>query len=71
MKGTVRWTNPATGCTFVVAEDGRELFGKCVIPSPGFFTLYEGDEIDFQIEEVGIVSSRMTVTGVRRNRSAS
>jgi cold shock CspA family protein len=64
MRGTVRWVNPATGYAFIVAEDGRELFGECVLDCTGVNTLYEEDEIEFEVEEVE--TCRLKVTCVTR-----
>jgi cold shock CspA family protein len=70
MQGTVQWVNPKTGYAFVMAEDGRELFGEYVVPARDFFAVHEGDEIEFEIEEVSLVSSRMIITAIRRYRRA-
>jgi cold shock CspA family protein len=70
MRGTVQWVNPKTRYAFVTGEDGRERFGEYVTPARDFFVVYEGDEIDFEIEEVSLVSSRMIITSIRRHRRA-
>jgi len=71
MRGTVNWVNPATAYAVVVAEDGRELFGECVLDCMGVNTLYEEDEIEFEVEAVDVVSCRLRVSSVRRSRRAS
>jgi cold shock CspA family protein len=70
MRGTVQWLNPKTAYAFVIAEDGQERFGQYVSPARDFFVVHEGDEIEFEIEEVSLVSSRMIITSVRRYRRA-
>ena len=71
MRGTVEWVNPVTGYAFVVADDGRELFGRCVMDCGGINTLYEDDEIEFEVEQVGGGTSRLKVTSVSRSWRAS
>jgi len=71
MRGTVQWLNPATGYAFIVAEDVGEFFGGCVLECGGVNTLYEDDEITFEVEAGSAVSRRIKVTSVSRSRRAS
>ena len=51
-KGTVKWFNDKKGYGFINQEDGRDIFVHySSIDSPGFKTLSEGEQVDFDIEE--------------------
>lgn len=49
--GTVKWFDARKGYGFIVRDDGREIFVHYSgIEGEGFKTLYEGQEVRFQIE---------------------
>jgi len=50
MKGTVKWYNDMKGYGFIEGEDGKEIFvHRTAIPMGT--GLYEGDEVEFEIED--------------------
>jgi cold shock CspA family protein len=71
MRGTVQWVNPGTGYAFVLAEDGREFFGGCILECTGTNTLYEDDEIEFEVEEVDVTSCQLRVSSVKEKPKGS
>jgi len=50
MKGTVKWYSGMKGYGFIEGEDGNDIFvhRKAV---PDGTSLYEGDKVEYQIEE--------------------
>ncbi|MDH5468162.1 MAG: cold shock domain-containing protein [Candidatus Aminicenantes bacterium] len=51
-KGTVKWFNEKRGYGFIKQEDGPDIFVHFTsITMPGFKTLAEGDEVNFDIED--------------------
>lgn len=51
-KGTVKWFNEKKGYGFITQEDGQEIFVHfSSISMPGFKTLAEGDEVQFDVED--------------------
>lgn len=51
-KGTVKWFNEKKGYGFITQEDGQEIFVHfSSISMPGFKTLTEGDEVQFDVED--------------------
>ena len=51
-KGTVKWFNEKKGYGFITQEDGQEIFVHfSSINMPGFKTLTEGDEVQFEVED--------------------
>ncbi len=51
-KGTVKWFNEKKGYGFIEQENGQDIFVHFTsITMPGFKTLAEGDEVNFDIEE--------------------
>lgn len=52
VKGTVKWFNDRKGYGFINTEDGRDIFVHfSSIDAPGFKTLSEGDQVNFDVEE--------------------
>ena len=52
LKGTVKWFNDRKGYGFINTEDGRDIFVHfSSIDAPGFKTLSEGDQVNFDVEE--------------------
>jgi len=50
MKGTVKWYNDMKGYGFIEGEDGTDVFvHRTAIPEGT--SLYEGDEVEYEIEE--------------------
>ena len=51
-QGTVKWFNESKGYGFITCEDGTDVFVHYnSIQGEGFKTLYEGDEVEFEIVE--------------------
>jgi CspA family cold shock protein len=50
--GTVKWFNSRKGYGFIEQEDGPDVFvHHSGINASGFKTLYEGDNVTFDIED--------------------
>lgn len=51
--GTVKWFNDAKGYGFIQPDDGgKDLFVHfSAVQSDGFKTLYEGDKVEFNVED--------------------
>ena len=51
-KGIVKWFNDKKGYGFIKEEEGRDIFVHfSSITMPGFKTLAEGEEVNFDVEE--------------------
>ena len=51
-KGTVKWFNDTKGYGFVTGEDGTDAFvHHSDIEGEGFKTLFEGEEVTFELTE--------------------
>lgn len=51
-QGTVKWFNEKKGYGFITEEDGRDVFVHySSIDMPGFKTLAEGEQVNFEVEE--------------------
>ena len=50
-KGTVKWFNEKKGFGFLTQDDGSDLFVHFSgITGDGYRVLYEGDRVEFEIE---------------------
>ena len=50
--GTMKWFNDRKGYGFIEQEDGSDVFvHHSGINTPGFKSLYEGDQVTFDIEQ--------------------
>lgn len=51
-QGTVKWFSEKKGYGFITEEDGRDVFVHySSIDMPGFKTLAEGEQVNFEVEE--------------------
>ncbi len=51
-RGKVKWFNEAKGFGFIEQEEGQDVFVHySAIESDGFKTLYENQEVEFEIVE--------------------
>jgi cold shock protein len=51
-RGKVKWFNEAKGFGFIEQEDGQDVFVHySAIETDGFKTLYENQEVEFEIVE--------------------
>ncbi len=63
-KGRVKWFSDKKGYGFITREDGDDIFVHySAIQRDGFKTLYEGDEVEFEISQgkKGLQASNVTV----------
>jgi CspA family cold shock protein len=50
MKGTVKWYNGMKGYGFIEGEDGNDVFvHRTALPTST--SLYEGDQVEFEVEQ--------------------
>jgi len=51
-RGRVKWFNEKKGYGFISREDGSDIFVHfSAIKKEGFKTLYEGDEVEFEVSQ--------------------
>ena len=51
-KGSVKWFNDQKGYGFITQEDGTDIFVHfSAIQGEGFRTLYEGQEVEFDVTD--------------------
>ncbi len=51
-RGKVKWFNEAKGFGFIEQEDGQDVFVHySAIETDGFKTLYENQEVEFEVVE--------------------
>ena len=62
-KGTVKWFNNQKGFGFISDEQGNDVFVHYSgIQSNGFKSLEEGQEVEFEVIEIGRASCRERVS---------
>mgnify|MGYP003562679546 FL=1 len=63
-KGRVKWFNEKKGYGFISKDDGTDVFVHfSSIKKDGFKTLYEGDEVEFEVSQgpKGLQATDVTV----------
>ncbi len=51
-RGRVKWFNEKKGYGFISRDDGKDVFVHfSAIQRDGFKTLYEGDEVEFEVSQ--------------------
>jgi len=63
-KGRVKWFNEKKGFGFISRDDGTDVFVHfSSIKKDGFKTLYEGDEVEFEVSQgpKGLQATDVTV----------
>ena len=63
-KGRVKWFNEKKGYGFISGDDGTDVFVHfSSIKKDGFKTLYEGDEVEFEVSQgpKGLQATDVTV----------
>ena len=63
-KGRVKWFNEKKGYGFISGDDGSDVFVHfSAIKKDGFKTLYEGDEVEFELSQgpKGLQATDVTV----------
>ena len=52
VKGKVKWFNDKKGYGFITPESGKDVFvHHSAIQGEGFKTLYEGQEVEFEVQD--------------------
>ena len=62
MTGTVKWFNAEKGYGFITGDDGNDVFAHfSQIQKDGFKSLEEGQEVEFDVAQIGRASCRERV----------
>ena len=65
-KGRVKWFNEKKGYGFISRDDGNDVFVHfSAIQRDGFKSLYEGDEVEFEVSQgpKGLQATNVVVLG--------